>query len=153
MASRTQRPTEKTSTYLLRLTPEEKDRWQKMANFYALSLAEFIRQRVNGRPLSAPKVPSINATTSIKMGKFDKSLRSLGRVLNKTRLVLEHQNFMAISKSQQLAVILLDLYDLVAEVREELRQVRLQLLAVEDNAECSRSCNQDLSEFEREDWR
>ncbi|MCD8486191.1 MAG: hypothetical protein LRZ84_05450 [Desertifilum sp.] len=153
MASRTQRPTEKTSTYLLRLTPEEKDRWQKMANFYALSLAEFIRQRVNGRPLSAPKVPSINATTSIKMGKFDKSLRSLGRVLNKTRLVLERQNFMATSKSQQLAVILLDLYDLVAEVREELRQVRLQLLAVEDNAEGSSSCNQDLSEFEREDWR
>lgn len=148
---------EKTTSYLLRLTPVEKSRWHKMASFYALPLAEFIRRRVEGRPITPPKVPAINAKTSVRMGQFDLELRRLNKDFNRVikEAIANKTQLRVVSTSQykELVKTLNNVHNLLLEVREELRDVRLQLSGVDENSEdeeITKDFNQ--SEFEQEDW-
>jgi hypothetical protein len=142
---------EKTSSFLLRLTPIEKSRWQKMAEFYALPLAEFIRRRVESRPISPPKVPAINVKTSVQMGQVDLRLRYLEKDLQ-TAIALLKQNPPASKVThQQLLSTIRNLDDLLEEVRSELREVRLQLSGVDDNTENEESSTDEF-DFDDEDW-
>jgi hypothetical protein len=149
MTSPPERKQDKTSTFLLRLTPIEKSRWQKMAKFYALPLAEFIRRRVESRPISPPKVPAINVKTSVQMGQVDLRLRHLEKDLQ-TAIALLKQNPPASKVThQQLLSTIRNLDDLLEEVRSELREVRLQLSGVDDNTENEETSTDD---FDDEDW-
>ncbi|MGB3203489.1 MAG: hypothetical protein WBB28_00720 [Crinalium sp.] len=148
---------EKTTSYLLRLTPVEKSRWQKMASFYALPLAEFIRRRVEGRPITPPKVPAINAKTSVRMGQFDLELRRLNKDFNRVIKEASANNtqlrVVSTNQYKELVKTLNNVHNLLLEVREELRGVRLQLSGVDEDSEdeeITKDFNQ--SEFEQEDW-
>lgn len=149
---------EKTTSYLLRLTPSEKKRWQKMASFYALPLAEFIRRRVEGRPITPPKVPAINAKTSVRMGQVDLQLRRLKEDFNRGReeaiAALNQQQAMPTTQDKEFLKAINNVRALLVEVREELRSVRLQLSGISDSSseeEFSDNENE-RSDFEAEDW-
>ncbi|HEY9695622.1 MAG TPA: hypothetical protein V6D15_25880 [Oculatellaceae cyanobacterium] len=148
---------EKTTSYLLRLTPMEKSRWHKMASFYALPLAEFIRRRVEGRPITPPKVPAINAKTSVRMGQFDLELRRLNKDFNRVikEAIANNTQLRVVSTNQykELVKTLNNIHNLLLEVREELRGVRLQLSGVDEDSEDEEITNNfHQSEFEQEDW-
>ena len=123
-----------------------------MALFYALPLAEFIRRRVNGRPVSPPKVPAINARASVQMGKFDLALRRIGNEFKDAIAFLEQKQSISTTKHEELIESIGNVRDLLMEVREELRQVRLQLSSADSNAEDEEIFDENLSEFEAEDW-
>ena len=150
MPSQPQRKKEKSSSYLLRLTPAEKDRWHKMASFYALPLAEFIRRRVEGRPVSPPKVPAINARTSVQLGQFNLKLRGLGKDLQTAIASTKAQKSISATTHQQLMEKIADVHNLLMEVRQELREVRLQLSGVDENSESEEISTE--SDFDGEDW-
>ncbi|HLO47948.1 MAG TPA: hypothetical protein VK211_05955 [Kamptonema sp.] len=150
MPSVPERQKEKTSSYLLRLTPAEKDRWHKMAQFYALPLAEFIRRRVEGRPVSPPKVPAINARTSVQLGQFNLKLRGLEKDLQKAIASTEAQKSISKPTHQQLTEKIADVQNLLMEVRQELQEVRLQLSGVDENSESEEISTE--SDFDGEDW-
>ncbi|HEY9873709.1 MAG TPA: hypothetical protein V6D12_09735 [Candidatus Obscuribacterales bacterium] len=148
---------ERTTSYLLRLTPSEKSRWQKMASFYALPLAEFIRRRVESRPVTPPKVPAINAKTSVRMGQVDLQLRRLKDDfhwgIKEALAALTQQQPMPTTRYKELLKAINNVRELLVEVREELRDVRLQLSAVDESSESSEfDSGDDNSEFEAEDW-
>lgn len=150
MPSQPQRKKEKSSSYLLRLTPAEKDRWHKMASFYALPLAEFIRRRVEGRPVSPPKVPAINARTSVQLGQFNLKLRGLEKDLQTAIASTKAQKSISATTHQQLIEKIADIHNLLMEVRQELREVRLQLSGVDENSESEEISTE--SDFDGEDW-
>ena len=150
MPSQPQRKKEKSSSYLLRLTPAEKDRWHKMASFYALPLAEFIRRRVEGRPVSPPKVPAINARTSVQLGQFNLKLRGLGKDLQTAIASTKAQKSISATTHQPLMEKIADVHNLLMEVRQELREVRLQLSGVDENSESEEISTE--SDFDGEDW-
>lgn len=150
MPSQPQRKKEKSSSYLLRLTRAEKDRWHKMASFYALSLAEFIRRRVEGRPVSPPKVPAINARTSVQLGQFNLKLRGLEKDLQTAIASTKAQKSISATTHQQLMEKIADVHNLLMEVRQELREVRLQLSGVDENSESEEISTE--SDFDGEDW-
>jgi len=153
MALHSERKKEKTSTYLLRLTPEEKNRWQKMAEVHALPLAEYIRRRVEGRPVSPPKVPAINVDTCVQMGHFDLQLRRMVNDLNQAIDGREQQQPISTTSQQQLIETAIPLRTLVMEVREELREVRLQLSGVEVGSNSEEIPEDEYkSNFDEEDW-
>ncbi|MBE9224910.1 hypothetical protein IQ264_05445 [Phormidium sp. LEGE 05292] len=152
MPSQPQRKKEKSSSYLLRLTPAEKDRWHKMASFYALPLAEFIRRRVEGRPVSPPKVPAINARTSVQLGQFNLKLRGLEKDLQKAIASTEAQKSISKPTHQQLTEKIADVQNLLMEVRQELQEVRLQLSGVDENSENESEEISTESDFDGEDW-
>lgn len=148
---------DKTTSYLLRLTPSEKSRWHKMASFYALPLAEFIRRRVEGRPVTPPKVPAINAKTSVRMGQFDLQLKRLNKDFNRVigDAIVSKTQQIAVSTNQfkELVKTLNNVRDLLLEVREELRGVRLQLSGVDESSESEEfSSDDDNYGLEAEDW-
>lgn len=150
MPSQPQRKKEKSSSYLLRLTPAEKDRWHKMASFYALPLAEFIRRRVEGRPVSPPKVPAINARTSVQLGQFNLKLRGLEKDLQKAIASTKAQKSISTTTHQQLIEKITDIHNLLMEVRQELQEVRLQLSGVDESSESEEISTE--SDFDGEDW-
>lgn len=150
MPSQPQRKKEKSSSYLLRLTPAEKDRWHKMASFYALPLAEFIRRRVEGRPVSPPKVPAINARTSLQLGQFNLKLRGLEKDLQTAIASTKTQKSISATTHQQLIKKIADIHNLLMEVRQELREVRLQLSGVDESSESEEISTE--SDFDGEDW-
>lgn len=148
---------ERTTSYLLRLTPSEKSRWHKMASFYALPLAEFIRRRVEGRSVTPPKVPAINAKTSVRMGQVDLQLRRLKddfhQGMEEALAALTQQQPMPTTQDKELLKAINNVRELLVEVREELRDVRLQLSGVDESSESSEfDSDEDNSEFEAEDW-
>ncbi|AFZ61391.1 hypothetical protein H6G54_22315 [Anabaena cylindrica FACHB-243] len=151
MTSQPERKQDKTSSFLLRLTPAEKSRWHKMAEFYALPLAEFIRRRVEGRPISPPKVPAINVKTSLQMGQVDLRLRHLEKDLQTAIALLSQKQPLSKPTYQQLIKQIGDVDDLLGELRSELREVRLQLSGVDDNSENEASSTDEL-DFDDEDW-
>ncbi|MGM3309616.1 hypothetical protein ACSQ6I_27155 [Anabaena sp. WFMT] len=151
MTSPPERKQEKTSSFLLRLTPAEKSRWHKMAEFYALPLAEFIRRRVEGRSISPPKVPAINVKTSVQMGQVDLRLRYLEKNLQQAIALLKQNPPASKVTHQQLLSTIRNLDDLLEEVRSELREVRLQLSGVDDNSE-NEASSTDEFDFDDEDW-
>lgn len=150
MPSQPQRKKEKSSSYLLRLTPAEKDRWHKMTSFYALPLAEFIRRRVEGRPVSPPKVPAINARTSVQLGQFNLKLRGLEKDLQTAIASTKAQKSISATTHQQLMEKIADVHNLLMEVRQELREVRLQLSGVDESSESEEISTE--SDFDGEDW-
>ncbi|MBK1987647.1 hypothetical protein A0J48_008875 [Sphaerospermopsis aphanizomenoides BCCUSP55] len=151
MTSPPERKQEKASSFLLRLTPAEKNRWHKMAEFYALPLAEFIRRRVENRPISPPKVPAINVKTSVQMGQFDLRLRHLEKDLQTAIASLKQNPPASKVIHQQLLSTIRNLDDLLGEVRSELREVRLQLSGVDENTENEESSTDEFN-FDDEDW-
>jgi len=145
--------TKKSASYLLRLIPEKKERWQKLASAHRLPLSEFIEKRVDGRPLSLPKVPAINAQTSVKLGQFDLQLRRLSQHFYvalsaflkgyKEKEVISKADFKELIRNVRQTKALLE------EVRLELREIRLQLSGVDNSEE---EVKIDKAKFEAEDW-
>lgn len=121
-----------------------------MASFYALPLAEFIRRRVEGRPVSPPKVPAINARTSVQLGQFNLKLRGLEKDLQTAIASTKAQKSIPTTTHQQLIEKIADLHNLLIEVRQELREVRLQLSGVDESSESEEISTE--SDFDGEDW-
>ncbi|OKH32387.1 hypothetical protein NIES2119_26500 [[Phormidium ambiguum] IAM M-71] len=121
-----------------------------MTSFYALPLAEFIRRRVEGRPVSPPKVPAINARTSVQLGQFNLKLRGLEKDLQTAIASTKAQKSISATTHQQLMEKIADVHNLLMEVRQELREVRLQLSGVDESSESEEISTE--SDFDGEDW-
>lgn len=148
---------QKTTSYLLRLTPQEKQRWQQIACSYNLPLSELIRKRMESRPVTPPCVPAINVKVSLQMGQFDLSLRHLrDDILQTIKVILQtlpQQQSISINQHQQLTVMLAEVQDLLRQVRDQIREVRLTLSgAKHSDGNTIDSTEVNTSTLAQEDW-
>jgi len=143
----------KSASYLLRLTPETKERWHQMADFYRLPLSKFIEKRVESHPLTLPKVPAINAQTSVKLGQFDIQLRRISQQFHHTLSAFikgyKEKQIIATTEFKDLIQLIRETKTLLEEVRLELRAIRLQLSGVNSSEEEEKI---NPSTFQAEDW-